>query len=61
MHDLAPENLMNESGVDKKNFIQVGVKAINDLDKKKIDGKVTEDYGRSPIWNVFGGWKPPRP
>jgi sugar lactone lactonase YvrE len=21
------------------------------------DGKVTEDYGRSPIWNVFGGWK----
>jgi hypothetical protein len=37
--------------------MQVGVKAINDLDKKKQDGKVTEDYGRSPIWNVFGGWK----
>jgi hypothetical protein len=30
---------------------------VNDLDKKKQDGKVKEDYGRSPIWNVFGGWK----
>jgi ubiquinone/menaquinone biosynthesis C-methylase UbiE len=57
MHDLQPEDLMEESGVTKENFMQVGVKAINDLDKKKADGKVTEDYGRSPIWNVFGGWK----
>lgn len=57
MHDLQPEDLMQESGVSKENFMQVGVKAINDLDKKKADGKVTEDYGRSPIWNVFGGWK----
>lgn len=57
MHDLQPEDLMKESGVAKENFMQVGVKAINDLDKKKADGKVTEDYGRSPIWNVFGGWK----
>jgi ubiquinone/menaquinone biosynthesis C-methylase UbiE len=58
MHDLQPEDLMAEAGVPKENFMQVGVKAINDLDKKKTDGKVTEDYGRSPIWNVFGGWKP---
>jgi ubiquinone/menaquinone biosynthesis C-methylase UbiE len=57
MHDLQPEDLMAESGVAKDNFMQVGVKAINDLDKKKSDGKVTEDYGRSPVWNVFGGWK----
>jgi ubiquinone/menaquinone biosynthesis C-methylase UbiE len=57
MHDLQPEDLMAESGVTKDNFMQVGVKAINDLDKKKNDGKVTEDYGRSPVWNVFGGWK----
>ncbi|MBX9783337.1 MAG: class I SAM-dependent methyltransferase [Chitinophagaceae bacterium] len=61
MHDLQPEDLMAESGVSKENFMLVGVKAINDLDKKKADGKVTEDYGRSPIWNVFGGWKPPAP
>ncbi|MFN7584569.1 MAG: class I SAM-dependent methyltransferase [Bacteroidota bacterium] len=57
MHDLEPADLMVEAGVPKDKFMQVGVKAINDLDKKKQDGKVTEDYGRSPIWNVFGGWK----
>jgi len=57
MHDLQPEDLMEEAGVSKADFMQVGVKAVNDLDQKKQDGKVTEDYGRSPIWNVFGGWK----
>jgi ubiquinone/menaquinone biosynthesis C-methylase UbiE len=57
MHDLQPADLMEEAGVTKENFMQVGVKAINDLDKKKNDGKITEDYGRSPVWNVFGGWK----
>jgi ubiquinone/menaquinone biosynthesis C-methylase UbiE len=57
MHDLEPIDLMEEAGVPRNQFMQVGVKAINDLDKKKQDGKVTEDYGRSPIWNVFGGWK----
>lgn len=57
MHDLEPADLMVEAGVPRDKFMQVGVKAINDLDKKKQDGKVTEDYGRSPIWNVFGGWK----
>ncbi len=57
MHNLQPQDLMAEAGVSKENFMQVGVKAINDLDKKKADDKVTEDYGRSPIWNVFGGWK----
>jgi 2-polyprenyl-3-methyl-5-hydroxy-6-metoxy-1,4-benzoquinol methylase len=57
MHDLQPADLAAEAGVTNDNFMQVGVKAINDLDQKKQDGKVTEDYGRSPIWNVFGGWK----
>ncbi len=57
MHDLQPEDLMEEAGVPKESFMQVGVKAVNDLDKKKSDDKVKEDYGRSPIWNVFGGWK----
>lgn len=57
MHGLQPAALMEEAGVPKEHFMQVGVKAVNDLDKKKADGKVTEDYGRSPIWNVFGGWK----
>jgi ubiquinone/menaquinone biosynthesis C-methylase UbiE len=57
MHDLQPADLMAEAGVTKENFMQTGVKAVNDLDEKKNDGKVTEDYGRSPVWNVFGGWK----
>jgi ubiquinone/menaquinone biosynthesis C-methylase UbiE len=57
MHDLEPIDLMEEAGVPKENFMQVGVKAVNDLDKKKQDGNIKEDYGRSPIWNVFGGWK----
>ncbi len=57
MHDLMPEDLMAEAGISKEHFMQVGVRAVNDLDEKKSDGKVTEDYGRSPVWNVFGGWK----
>lgn len=57
MHDLQPEDLMEEAGINRKDFMQIGVKAVNDLDNKKQDDKVAEDYGRSPIWNVFGGWK----
>mgnify|MGYP007027728475 CR=1 FL=1 len=41
----------------KPTAIYVGGTYYSDLDKKKQDGKVKEDYGRSPIWNVFGGWK----
>ncbi len=57
MHDLDPKDLMLTAGITHEHYMQVGVKAVNDLDEKKSDGKVTEDYGRSPIWNVFGGWK----
>lgn len=57
MHDLAPSALMQEAGVSENDFMQVGVKAVNDLDDKKQDSKITEDFGRTPIWNVFGGWK----
>jgi ubiquinone/menaquinone biosynthesis C-methylase UbiE len=57
MHDLQPEALMAEAGVSKEHFLQVGVRAVNDLDKTNQNGAVKEDYGRSPIWNVFGGWK----
>jgi ubiquinone/menaquinone biosynthesis C-methylase UbiE len=57
MHDLQPSELMEEAGVSKENFLQVGVRAVNDLDKNKQDGKITEDFGRTPVWNVFGGWK----
>lgn len=57
MHDLQPEDLMEAAGVSRAHFMQVGVKAINDLDTEKRDNQIKEDYGRSPIWNVFGGWK----
>jgi ubiquinone/menaquinone biosynthesis C-methylase UbiE len=57
MHDLQPEDLMEEAGIPRSHFMQIGVRAVNDLDP--ADGNnVREDYGRSPIWNVFGGWKP---
>jgi len=57
MHDLQPSDLMEEAGVSKDKFMQIGVKAVNDLDDKKQDSKITEDFGRTPTWNVFGGWK----
>jgi ubiquinone/menaquinone biosynthesis C-methylase UbiE len=57
MHDIEPVDLMQSAGFSKEKFMQVGVRAINDLDQKKQDGKTAEDYGRSPIWNVFGAWK----
>jgi hypothetical protein len=37
--------------------MQIGVKAINDLEEPAKKSNVQEDFGRSPIWNVFGGWK----
>ena len=57
MHNLMPEDLMLEAGISKQNFMQIGVRAVNDLDAKKENEKTVEDYGRSPIWNVFGGFK----
>ena len=57
LHDMQPEALMAEAGVTAENFFQVGVRAVNDLDTLKQDAQTTEDYGRAPIWNVFGGWK----
>jgi hypothetical protein len=57
MHDLAPADLMAEAGVAPEHFMQVGVRAVNDLDEQQKDNKVQEDFGRTPIWNVFGGWK----
>jgi len=57
MHDLQPESLMAEAGVPNAQFMQVGVRAVNDLDPVKQDRKVAEDFGRTPVWNVFGGWK----
>ncbi len=56
MHDLAPADLLTQAGFNPDKFMQTGVKAMNDLD----DGTRTnepEDYGRSPVWNVFGTWK----
>jgi ubiquinone/menaquinone biosynthesis C-methylase UbiE len=58
MHDLQPEDLMEAAGVPRSEFMQVGVRAVNDLDEQKKDLKVQEDFGRTPVWNVFGGWKP---
>lgn len=58
MHDIEPSDLMEEAGFKRVDFMQIGVKAVNDLDdpsKKKVEE--AEDHGRSPVWNVFGAWK----
>ncbi|MBL7814232.1 MAG: class I SAM-dependent methyltransferase [Saprospiraceae bacterium] len=57
LHDLDPRDLMQEAGVAAENFIQVYVRAINDLDTAQTDATMQEDYGRTPRWHVFGGWK----
>ncbi len=57
MHDIAPKELMAECGFDPSEFMQIGAKAINDLDDGTQKADEPEDHGRSPIWNVFGAWK----
>jgi ubiquinone/menaquinone biosynthesis C-methylase UbiE len=57
LHDLQPEELMEHAGISRDAFMQIGVKAINDLEEPAKKSNVQEDFGRSPIWNVFGGWK----
>lgn len=57
MHDIEPKDLMASSGFDPKKFMQFGAKAINDLSDNSDNPEEPEDHGRSPIWNVFGGWK----
>ena len=57
MHDIDPKELLAESGFDPNEFMQVGAKAVNDLDDGSQSSDEPEDHGRSPIWNVFGAWK----
>ena len=57
MHDIMPDDLMEAAGFNKNDFMQIGVKAVNDLDDGKQKADEPEDHGRSPVWNVFGAWK----
>ncbi|MEM8889315.1 MAG: class I SAM-dependent methyltransferase [Bacteroidota bacterium] len=57
MHDIMPIDLMEASGFDRKEYMQIGAKAENDLDDGRPKSDEPEDHGRSPIWNVFGAWK----
>ena len=56
MHDLAPVDILTRAGFSAEGFMQIGVKAMNDLDNGTQKNE-PEDYGRSPVWNVFGTWK----
>lgn len=57
MHDMDVKEIMLQTGFKENTFIQIGVKAVNDiLEGQRID-ETLEDYGRSPIWNGFGAWK----
>ncbi|WP_350284582.1 class I SAM-dependent methyltransferase [uncultured Croceitalea sp.] len=57
MHDIDPVQLMVASGFRKEDFMQIGAKAENDLVADGDNAEEPEDYGRSPIWNVFGAFK----
>lgn len=57
MHDIDVKNLLIQSGFKQDAFIQIGVKAVNDIAEGQQADKTVEDYGRSPFWNVFGAWK----
>jgi ubiquinone/menaquinone biosynthesis C-methylase UbiE len=57
MHDIDVKDLLTQSGFKQDAFIQIGVKAVNDIAEGQKADKTVEDYGRSPVWNVFGAWK----
>jgi len=60
MHDLDLEAIIESSGIPKSNQFIAAVTASVDeriFPKTEADSD-TEDFGRSPAWNVFGAWKP---
>ncbi|AFZ22940.1 methylase involved in ubiquinone/menaquinone biosynthesis [Cylindrospermum stagnale PCC 7417] len=57
MHDIDVKKLMIQAGFPEDAFIQIGVKAVNDLEENQKTDEIVEDYGRSPVWNAFGVWK----
>ena len=57
MHDIDVKELMLKAGFPEEAFIQIGVKAVNDIEEGQQADERVEDYGRSPVWNVFGAWK----
>ncbi|KAF3890679.1 MULTISPECIES: class I SAM-dependent methyltransferase [Nostocales] len=57
MHDIDMKKLMIQAGFPEKSCIQIGIKAVNDIEEGQQANETIEDFGRSPIWNVFGAWK----
>ncbi|WP_199317987.1 class I SAM-dependent methyltransferase, partial [Planktothrix sp. FACHB-1355] len=52
MHDIDVKELLTKAGFKEEAFIQIAVKAANDIAEGQQAEKTVEDYGRSPIWNV---------
>ncbi|HAZ46282.1 MAG TPA: SAM-dependent methyltransferase [Cyanobacteria bacterium UBA11371] len=57
MHDIDVKKLTIQAGFNENSFIQIGVKGVNDLSEGQQADEKMQDYGRSPVWNVFGAWK----
>jgi ubiquinone/menaquinone biosynthesis C-methylase UbiE len=57
MHDIDPVELMSSAGFDPERFMQIGVRAVSDLEGNGKPKEEAEDHGRAPVWNVFGAWK----
>ncbi|HBB32200.1 MAG TPA: SAM-dependent methyltransferase [Cyanobacteria bacterium UBA8803] len=57
MHDIDVKELVTKAGFKEEAFLQIGVKAVNDIEEGQQSNETVEDYGRLPAWNVFGAWK----
>ncbi len=57
MHDIDVKELLLKAGFQEEAFIQISVKAVNNIEEGQQADERIEDYGRSPVWNVFGAWK----
>ncbi|MEY4269689.1 MAG: hypothetical protein RLZZ58_905 [Pseudomonadota bacterium] len=59
MHALDMKAIMADAGLPADGQFTVGVKSVVDESIfPPIPASETEDYGRAPLWNAYGGWKP---
>ncbi|WP_317928541.1 class I SAM-dependent methyltransferase [Halioxenophilus sp. WMMB6] len=60
MHDQDLTAMIDATGLPAAEQFQAGIAAsVDETIFPKVDTQSkTEDFGRAPVWNVFGAWKP---
>jgi len=61
MHEMDLTGMIDASGLPADKQFEIAIAASVDASifpKTESGGGETEDFGRSPAWNVFGAWKP---